>query len=358
MEVTTYVNFAAVFFALLNSVKFYKHGLLLSFAIIFVYLALRFQFGNDYIMYNQFFDSLDKNYVTFGNLSEYDDHFEYLWRVLNKLFSVLGFNFYGLIAVISLVNVLVFYKLIKTYVPIEYYWLAIVVYVFNPDFMLIHLSAIRQLCAIFIMFVSLRFLHNKKYLYFVGATIVAYFFHSSALVVLLLIPLSMVKLKVSTLTFLVVSILYFSLFFLANKFSGLVSAFTSSYADRYDLYKDETGEVNTGLGFFLNFIYLILTVYVYQFANEKQKLILKISIFSLLLSCMGIQIMMIYRLNMYFTPALIFTFAIIASLIKDFFVKRIFIVVLVSITVYFYINFFKSDIYGEYYIEYRTILEN
>lgn len=358
MDVTTYIGMAAVFFALLNSFRFYKHGLLVSFIIIFIYLAIRVDFGNDYAMYEQFYNELDKSYVTFYDLTDYDEHFEYLWRVLNKLFSYLGLNFFSLIATISLLNVIVFYKLIKEYVPIEYYWLAVFIFAFTPDFMLIHLSAIRQLLAILIMLVSLKFLQKKQYYRFIIAVIIAYFFHSSSLVLLLLIPLSMLKLKTNNMMIIIISALYFSLFFLANQFSSFISTITSSYADRYDLYKDETGEVNSGLGFLLSFIYLIFTLAVYKYANDKQKLILKIAIFSILLSCMGIKVMMIYRVNMYFTPTLILTFPIVVSLIRDFFVKRIFVTVLVLVTLYFYLNFFKSDIYGEYYIEYKTIFDN
>ena len=228
METVIFVNILAVFFALLDSIKLSGKGLLFSFITLFIFLAIRFDYGNDYLMYQYFFDDLNSG--KYGDLGKAGEHFETGYTLLNFIFKYFGFE--ALIMFLSIINVATIYKIIKTYVPREYYWLAVFIYVFNADFMLIHLSALRQMTAIMIMFLSLNYLFNKKYIKYIFCVLLAYLFHTSAIFLVILIPITYFDWTKKTSSLIISSILYFSFFLLSNFFGDFISSFVNLYLGR------------------------------------------------------------------------------------------------------------------------------
>ena len=104
-------------------------GLKLSFVLIFIFLALRYNFGNDYETYIGLFDRIKKD----GDLAF--DNAMYLfyepgWMILNWLSRPIGF--FGMTILLALVYSITIYKLIKKYISLKYYWLAVFFVVFNP----------------------------------------------------------------------------------------------------------------------------------------------------------------------------------------------------------------------------------
>ena len=355
MEVVIIVNIIAVFFAFLESRKLFSKGLFMSFLIIFIFLAIRKDYGNDYIMYSDFYKLLSQNYVKFSNLKDYDDHFEIGWRYLNKIFSTIGFSFNSFLIVLSFANCFIFYKFIKKYVPQNYYWLAIFIYVFNPDFMLIHLSAIRQLLAILIIIYAIPLVYEKKYIKFIILVLFSTLFHTSALFALFLVLISLINWKYSVRNTIILSVVYLSLFVVSAAVSDFMNSVVGLYFDRYSVYSEGEGKVKTGLGFFVIFILIIFLLTSKKNMSKDEQLLNNMTIFSLLMSVIGINLMMVYRLNMYYTPISIVTLPLMVHYTKDFFQKRLLILVLVFFYLYSFYNFFQSEIYGEFYEKYYTI---
>ncbi len=355
MIVVLILNIIVVALTFLESKNLFKHGLLLSFILIFIFLAIRVDYGNDYEMYYNLYRQLGKRYVDFHELKDYDDHFEIGWRYLNKIFSFLGLNFNAFLACISLANCVVFYTIIKRYVPQDYYWLAVFLYVFNPDYMLIHLSAIRQLLAILILLVTLPLLLSKKYVQFILLNLVSLLFHTSSMFIILLIPISLINWKYSKVNTVLIAVSYLLLFVLSASISGFMDSVVSVFFDRYSVYTDEKGEVTTGLGFFVVFIFLSFLLLAKKNMDQSSQLLTNISIFSLLISVIGINLMMVYRLNMYFIPLLVLTLPLMVKHTEDFFQKRFLILLIMFFYLYNFFIFFESEIYREYYIHYQTI---
>ena len=85
MYITILVGAISVFFAYLSRFLRNNWGLKISFIIIFIYLALRYEFGNDYEWY----------LISFNSLKEFDlvDFFEVIlpyepgWIFINWLFK-------------------------------------------------------------------------------------------------------------------------------------------------------------------------------------------------------------------------------------------------------------------------------
>ena len=61
MWVTLVVGIISVFFAWLESSGRWRHGLKSSLFIIFIFLALRYDFGNDYMGYFEYFKDINSN---------------------------------------------------------------------------------------------------------------------------------------------------------------------------------------------------------------------------------------------------------------------------------------------------------
>lgn len=357
MEIVILVGLIAVIFATLDSVKVFDKGLLLSFIVIFVFLAIRVDFGNDYPMYEAYYNSLDKSYVAFNDLNSYDDHFEIGWRYLNKIFSVIGFSFNGFLAAIALLNCIIFYKFIKRFVPRNYYWLAIFIYIFNPDFLLIHLSAIRQLVPILLIIISIPLLLNRRYILFIVIILFSALFHTSALFALLLIPIRIINWKYSKRNTFLLGVIYLLLFIVSSSISEFMNSVVSIFFDRYSVYSDEKAAVSTGLGFFIVFIFIVFLLTSKKTMNLQEQQLTNISVFSLLLSVIGINLAMVYRLNMFFIPISIVAFPLMVIHTKDFFQKRFLVVIIIFYYLYNYFSFFSSETYGEFYDQYHTIFK-
>jgi hypothetical protein len=351
VEVVIFVNILACIFAGLNSAKILKNGLLISFIIIFVFLALRYDYGNDYKMYRYFFEELNEG--KYDSLGRAGEHFEIGFVYVNKLFKYFGFTFF--IAILSLVNCIVIYNLIKKYVPIEYYWLAIFIYVFNPDFMLIHSSAIRQLMAILIVISSLKFLFEKKYFWFLSCIGLAALFHTSAIFMLILMPLIRFDVLKKNNVKIIVVILYALLILLSSFFGDLINVIVKSYFSRYEIYSDAEGEVNSGLGFLIYFVLLVFLLISNKKMSVENRKMTSLTVTALLLAILGIKIMMIFRLNMYLTVFSIVTFPLMVSYLKNKLFKMGVISLILVLYLYAFSGFFKSEIYGEYFEEYHTI---
>ena len=127
MNIVILINILAIFFAFLESKKIVKNGLLISFFILFVFLALRFDYGNDYQMYFEGFDKINK--IGWSEVYNEKLHFEPGWVVVCILFDPIGF--FGMVAFLSFLYCYVFYKLVRDYVPVHLYWLARFILVFS-----------------------------------------------------------------------------------------------------------------------------------------------------------------------------------------------------------------------------------
>ncbi len=158
MTTVAILNIIVVLFAYLARYRRTKFGLKVSFFLIFLFLALRYDYGNDYPGYLKHF--LVINQYAWIDYFGKSLQFEPGWTFLCRLFEPLGF--FAMTAVLALFNCVVYYRFIKKYVPPAYYWFAVFLYVFTPGFMLIHSSAMRQSVAITLFIFSIDYLYKSN----------------------------------------------------------------------------------------------------------------------------------------------------------------------------------------------------
>jgi hypothetical protein len=159
MQTIIILNVFVIILSYFSRYKNSKFVLQLVFFIIFLFTALRYNYGTDYTVYYKIF-----NFVhSFSDIFSKDpvvSNVEKGWLFLCYLFKPVGF--FGMIIFVSAFICYTYYSLIKKYVNVNYYWLAVLIYVFFFDIMLIQFSAIRQAVAISIFLFSIRYLDEKR----------------------------------------------------------------------------------------------------------------------------------------------------------------------------------------------------
>ena len=355
MKVVIILGLFSGLFAYLSRYKKTQWGLKVSFGLIFVFLALRYDFGNDYETYLKAFGDLNQ----YGLFSATDNlnNFEPGWVVLNRLFRPLGF--FGMTAVLALVNSIVYYYFIKTYVPIRYYWMAVCLYVFDPEFMLIQLSAMRQTVAILLFIISLNFLSTKRPVQYFLCIGVAMLFHTSAVI---LLPVYLLGLFVNWHSNIVnksisgvIAICLFALLYIIREYvTAILNFLINSYYDRYLDYQNP-GELHSGLGVVYGLGILFLAIYYGNTQNKRIESIVSVAMLNYFLIPLNIIISMITRIDFYFYPAIFVAYPVILNNFKSPVIRVLFLTLTFAFAGYKFYGYINFEDNPEHYGTYKTI---
>lgn len=179
MLLVLFYTFLVLLFSALSSAKVMKNGLKVSFILITIYSALRYNYGPDYMNYLRSYNDLCSHYdlTTFMRDDVYSK--EPGWSVLCLITSPIGF--YGLVIIISIFTYYVYYKFIHDNVPVKWQWLAVANYMLNPYFYWIHMSMMRQALAVTIFVIAFKYICKKNLLVSFILVLLAFSMHRSAM---------------------------------------------------------------------------------------------------------------------------------------------------------------------------------
>jgi hypothetical protein len=350
MELVLVTNILIVFFAFLESKNIFKHGLFISFLIIFLFLSFRYNYGNDYIGYYKGFQEINR-YVEF-DIFDKQIHFEPGWVVLCILFKPVGF--FGMVGFLSFLYCYLFYDLIKKYVSKKQYWLAVFILVFSSNFLLTHLSTMRQTLAILTFIFSLNFIFNKNIILYTAFILLASTFHSSALLLLPVYFLQFVIFKLNKFSIGIIFILYIFLFVFGENIKPFLNSLVTSFNEDYLLY-DKEGEINSGIGLFIISFFFLTLLLNHKFFKGEINLLYKLVVLSFIIVPFGLVIMMISRIGMYFSVFSIIVYPLVFEEVKIKSIKYMFLILLLFLTFKSFIDLFEDPIYKEKYKEYYSI---
>lgn len=351
MIVTIILGIFSVLFAYLAKYKHAQWGLKASFTLIFFFLALRYDFGNDYKNYVDIFinyarnDQIDFKYF-------FVSYYEPGYLLLIWLFRTLGF--FAMTAVLALFSCAIYYRFIVKYVPVKYYWFAIFLYIFFPGFMLIHSTAMRQSIAVMIFVFSIDFIYKKDAIRYFLCIGLASLFHFTALILFPVYLLAFLNRKINIVYGGLFVLTFASLFLFGNYLSPYLKLIITNFSDRYDSYQDP-GVVSTGLGFLYYSALFIIILYCERMQRREVALVFKIAVVSFLLIPLSLIVEMIGRLGIYFAPATIIVYPFVLMNLKKPISKIIFSSMLLVITVFQFFQFFYSETYRDYFGSYQTI---
>lgn len=350
MEIVLLTNILVVIFAFLESKKILKNGLLISFVIIFVFLSLRYDYGNDYMNYYKGFQEINR-FVNF-NIFDEQIHFEPGWVVLCILFQPIGF--FGMVVFLSFLYCYFLYDLIKRYVPIKLYWFAVFILVFSSEFVLTHLSTMRQTLAILTFIFSLKFIYEKKIILYVMSILLASTFHSSALLLLPIYFIQFVNFKLNKFSGGLIFFLYGVLYVFGENIKPFLNSVVTSFNEDYLVY-DEEGALNSGVGLLILSFFFVLVLVNDKYYKGEIALLFKLVILSFILAPIGLIVMMFGRVSMYFSVFLVVVFPLVFEAVKIKSIKYLFLILLIVLTFKTFFDFFESPIWIAKYKEYHSV---
>lgn len=344
----------------------FKYNLEAAWLLIFAFLAIRYDFGNDYMSY---FDSFSWGVSFDDELGVYRESrdLEFGWQLLCKLLHPIGF--FAFVALLTAFECYVFYMFTKKYVAERYYWLAIFIFIFNPSIMLIGSSAMRQMLAIAIFVNSIKYIEQRRLLPYVISIFIASQFHTSASI---LYPLYLVAFyNGRSITVNIMIVVVYILLLLSTEYMKEIIDHVATIAgeeEAVDYYLENAifQKDGSGLG---NLLKILTISYMALTLHTRNRNIL--TPFMLLIAGSFVHpfssiIPMIGRFGYYFGAC---SMACYPSLLKDDIVhgteglsaKRItssiVLLMVIVVTIFEYISFFANPIWIEKFSSYHTIFE-
>jgi len=348
-------NLISLFFAWTTS--FFKShvGLKLSIFTLFIFLSIRYDYGNDYQNYLDIFHEIN-NYSSFSLTDLKIKGNEIGWVYINYLFD--PFGFFAMQIFLAGFSCFILYRFLKKYLSPKYYWWAIFIYTFQPYHMLVQSSAMRQAVAISFFLIAIDFLVEKKPIYFFTAILIASLFHSTAYFLLPLFILSYVRIQLNFKNIFLIVFLFLAIILFPDKIFTQAETFVSFYfEEEYKGYINQKVKgVKAGYGFIINFLIYIILFYFTQNQKETWKaIVLNVVIFSFLILPLTFNIFLVDRLNFYFNPILMIAFPLAFENIKEKLYRSGYMALIAFFTIYQFFYFFYSETWTVKFFEYKTI---
>lgn len=354
------VSLFAVLFAYLVKSSNFKYGLELAFLLVTGFLSLGYNWGNDVPTYELWFDDFKGSSMEYAFVSSLTHRAEIGWIYLNILCGPIGF--YGMRFVLFAFENFVIYRLIKKHVDKDYYWLAVFVYCFNPYFMVLSSSMMRQWLSMCIIILVVELSIKRKWLYVVPLCVFAYLFHKTAIVCLPIVIAFFLNSKdfIGTtggkrMMWLIPFILLY-LFVAPNLFSGTLQYLLSDELMDYASYSDR--QITQLLGpstILISSLYLYMLVKTRTMDKEER---IHFYISSLYIFAIPLQTFseLASRLSLYFT---VFSIVCYPMFLKNAVIeigkRQVITLFIILFYIYQYYLFFTSPIYSGSYSNYQTL---
>lgn len=354
MNVVILLGILTTTLAYLAKYKQFGIGLKVSFFLIFLFLALRYNFGRDYPAYLTDFIKIN----SYSNIDFFDKslYYEPGWIFLCWIFEPLGF--FGLIFVLAFFNCLIYYRLIKKYVQVQYFWLAVFLYVFNTNFMLFQATAVRQSISIALFLLSLDYLCKKDAIRYFLFIALSSLFHTSAIILLPFYLIGLLNWRISKAGAIIVFLLYLFTLLFVKYLIPYIHNFTSYFFQRYAIFQNVYEMPSLGIGFLFFTGLFVLTLYYSMFQSNEKLIFFKIAIVSFLLIPFTLVMGVFDRINVYLLPATMVVYPIVLFSIKNALIKRTVAGALIVITMYMFFNYFEPGSWKESFKNYQTIFSS
>lgn len=331
------------FFPIKNN-KEYSIRLIFSLIPLFLFGALRVDFGLDYSSYEYYFNDVQLYKLITDSRTEIG--YYYLNKFLPSFRSLLIFQ--------SLLICTAYYYLFKWYVPAKYAWLGFLILLLSaPITIFFMLSGIRNGIAISIFILSTYYIHKRKIIPFAILVFIAYLFHNS---ILLIAPIAyfVANGKDITTKSIIIWLSVATLIILASTSILLdyVDMFITTYFDRYSTYVDFAKEQGKGAGI-LSLVYslLISTMFLFIMKDKKmtmaENMIVNLTLLFFLSSLLGPLNM---RMSQYFVSFFVVGSVLVVNNCTNKFLKityfvAIFAFMLYSLQLWFESPYFSYDVY-------------
>lgn len=333
-----YVIYGILLFLALGEMAVFrkKHLVRIVFTALAIFLAIRFQVGNDYAEYYMVLKG-----ISAGTIEIYfEPGFLFLYSLVN--------NPEYFIAILSLISLFLLYKTFMFF-ETRYIFTALLLY-FSVYFIIFNIHLIRQGFSIALVLYSFIYLYKKSYVRCVLLVLLAGSIHKSAFIVLPFLAIVAVDLKKNHRLLIVgLAILVFIVLTYFKQYVFMALALfppTQRFAIKYnnEIY---SGAYGISLGLLFD-ILLFLFINSRKNLSKKENFLMNIFLFSVFLSIAFNNFSIALRLGYYFRVVNVFLFLYLAR-IRPRWVFYTFLIVYTSY--YLHNNLYK----GNAVLEYRTI---
>lgn len=355
----------AILFAILQSLGIWRHGLFIGFGITTALLAIHYNFGNDYWAYYDWYEDamttpLSNSIYDFLEISRDPG-----WDLLNLLFSKLfGTNgFFIMVSFLSLIEGLCYYMFIKKFVPKQWYWFAMALYVLNNHFFILTFSMMRQALVMALLLPCFTLIKQKKIITTLIIILLLSTIHNSVLLCLPLVVIPFIPISNKKLIAIVLIVLWLVLLLATNILDSIlkqIASFTYSFGRYIDIYSKDSN-MTYGIGYLLRlipFIYMIYGLFTNRFEDKDIPFMLIWSL-TIILIPFGTIIPIFARLLFYFE---LVELAVLPKLYSSIHFKPIRYALIISsliLIIYsLHLSFYTpSSVYYEPYLEFNTIFD-
>lgn len=340
------VNTLATLFAYLAKYKNMHFMFSFSLITLCVFYGIRYDFGNDYW-----------NYYDLYYICSYGIDVEIVepgWGLINYLCQPIGF--FGMIFVLTVFEYYSVFKYIKLYVDKDYWWLAVFIFCFTFNFLLLGCSMMRQFLAMIILLYSIKYIFQKRIISFLIIVCVAVSIHKTAIIFIPMYLFSLWKPNINGKRWVLGFIVGFLCLMVLSKtylelFQVAAILFDDDKFSRY-LLGDEGS-----YSFTIIFDVLWLVLLTYYCPKERiGKIICLISILSYILLPFTFAVVMLLRLMLFFSFYFVFTIPNMVQKVELKPIRYALIVIYMFLVARRSMVSYNGETYGGYF-EYKTIFE-
>ena len=354
------ISLAALILTYLDSTNKQSGGMKYAFVLITIVGAIHYDYGNDYMAYYDMYEKVSLVPFNIISVLEGDVLKEPGWALLCYLFKPIG-GFFMMVAVLNIIQNVLIYKNIKSYVDKKWWPMAIFIYLFSTSFYLLNFSMMRQGLVICVFFGMWPWIKEKKIIRSLITLLLCSLVHTSAVILLPFAFWGVLSFRNSRVWAIVLLVLFLALWIVKDFLNGifgylmLIEQF-DDYASYYALTDDR--ELSFGLGYLMNTLPFFLSLFYLFFNNDSQKQsnqLVILAAISFLITPFTTIIPLIERVRMYFAVYLITSLPIVYSCVRNKILRYGLIFIFVFLYLYDYRGWFYSDVWMDSYRTYQTI---
>lgn len=356
MYIVILISLISFFFAILSSKGKMKGGLKYCFILLTILCAIHYDYGSDYMVYVAMFDDSKMLSLSWESIADYFR--DPGWITLCVLFRPLGF--FALVIALNILQNFIFYHIIDKYVPRNWQWFSVFIYVFSTSFYLLNFSMMRQGLAIALLFWAVFLIIEKKHWKAIILILASFTIHGTSMITIpfLIVLLFMKdgKRVLSAYAFLFILLL----FLYRPVYSMLMSITVNDTLTEYgEMYKRGNG-ISLGIGFVIEVVTLIVLLYISvikKSLSHNETRLLTFYLVTFLLLPFQMENQMVGRIGYYFNVMSIVMVPLAYSNINNEKGARTFLIGLfVAITLYRYWFFFTAGTFVTSYAKpFQTI---
>ena len=365
MSVVITISIIAFLLTLLQSLGVLPKGLMLGFVLTTFLLIIHFDYGNDYSTYYEWFLELIDSDYSFTELIEPNaDIKDPGWFVLYWIFALIfgSGGFFVMVAIISIIEGIVYYKVICKYVPEKWYWLAMFIYLFQICLYPLTFSMMRQaLVMALILLVYDNTRERKNIIQSIVLLIICFFVHKSSLFFIPFLFINYLPLNKYGKNIAITLVVFLLAFLFLNRITHSVLDYIMMipfFVTYGSIYGDANVTITFGFGYILRLVMFGVLLYYFiskDTENEYRDFVL-LAALSIIILPFETIIPLIARINYYFQVFYIIAIPAAYRNIKNRILREGLLGLYILLEVYCYYLFFSpTSVFYEGYRNFHSI---